>query len=130
MSDGIHSTGRGGAGNIGPDSNTYVDAGIVREGVVGDSPRPEYSTGRGGVGNMESPRLNPGAKQEKSKDFIPETSLREGHENYHTGRGGAGNEHIEKYGGHSQDPNKETLGDKVKQVLRVDKKKDGQNPTQ
>lgn len=43
-----------------------------------------------------------------------------------TKRGGAGNEHIEKYGGHSKDPNKEkeSLGDKVKHMLHMDKKKE------
>lgn len=46
MADGVHSTGRGGAGNIGKDDNTlYTDGGIVREGVVGESSKPEYSSG-------------------------------------------------------------------------------------
>lgn len=48
----IHSTGRGGAGNIGPDANTYVDGDIVREGQQGVSNAPEYSAGRGGAGTL------------------------------------------------------------------------------
>ena len=35
-------------------------------------------------------------------------------------RGGAGNEHVEKFGGHSKDPHRETLGDKVKHLLQKD----------
>ena len=48
----LHSTGRGGAGNIGHDENTYVDGSIVREGAVGESDVPEYSAGRGGAGKL------------------------------------------------------------------------------
>ena len=35
-------------------------------------------------------------------------------------RGGAGNEHVDKFGGHSKDPNRETLGDKVKHLLHME----------
>ncbi|KAI9662389.1 MAG: hypothetical protein M1821_008556 [Bathelium mastoideum] len=126
MAEGIHSTGRGGAGNIGRDSTTYVDGEIVREGVAGESGRPneeEFSTGRGGAGNIQhSPAIKPSAGRTDSSEIVPETALRagEGHENYHTGRGGAGNEHVDKFGGHSKDPNRETLGDKVKHLLHRD----------
>jgi len=116
------STGRGGSGNIGHDPNVYVDGGIVREGIQGESAEGTYSTGRGGAGNLGSPRLGPDRGRRDSQDIIPETALREGQENYHIGRGGEGNVHKEKYGGHSKSPNRETLGDKVKHILRVDKK--------
>ncbi|KAI9688615.1 MAG: hypothetical protein M1820_010216 [Bogoriella megaspora] len=137
MSDAIHSTGRGGAGNIGCDPDTtYVDGEIVREGVAGESGRPqeqEFSTGRGGAGNMQqSPRIQPA--REGSSDVIPETAFKapvgEGQDNFHTGRGGAGNEHREKYGGHSKDPNRETLGDKVKNLFHHDEKKHKESPLQ
>jgi hypothetical protein len=39
------STGRGGAGNIGKDIREYVDGEVVREAVVGESDKPEYSSG-------------------------------------------------------------------------------------
>ncbi len=41
----IVSHGRGGAGNIEPDSKTYTDGEIVREGPVGDQGDGAYSTG-------------------------------------------------------------------------------------
>ncbi|KAL1634372.1 hypothetical protein SLS56_002382 [Neofusicoccum ribis] len=127
--DPIVSTGRGGAGNIGPDPTVYTDGEIVREGVEGRSDAgKEYSTGRGGAGNIGSPRLAPQANEptgRRSQDIVPETALRNpgaGYENYHTGRGGEGNVHREKFGGHSgpQDEHeggaakKEGLGEKVK----------------
>ncbi|KAF2234531.1 hypothetical protein EV356DRAFT_501780 [Viridothelium virens] len=138
MADEIHSTGRGGAGNIGRDPTTYVDGEIVREGFAGESGRTneaDFSTGRGGAGNIQhSPRVKPSADRTDSSDIIPETALRagEGHENFHTGRGGAGNEHVEKFGGHSKDPNRETLGDKVKHLFHKeghhDEKKHEESP--
>ncbi|KAF2217423.1 hypothetical protein CERZMDRAFT_54900 [Cercospora zeae-maydis SCOH1-5] len=99
----IHSTGRGGAGNIGPDANTYIDADIVREGQVGVSNQPEYSAGRGGAGNIVHPASGPGSA---SEEIIPESATRnvgpgDGYDNFHTGRGGQGNVYKEKYGGHS-----------------------------
>ncbi|KAF2187723.1 hypothetical protein K469DRAFT_704659 [Zopfia rhizophila CBS 207.26] len=123
--DPIVSTGRGGAGNIGPDSHTYADGGIVREGIQGESLDPAFSTGRGGAGNVsKSPNLRPQEGLRGSQDIIPETALREGHqENYHTGRGGGGNVHKEKYGGHTHDPNKESILDKAKHALHLDKDK-------
>lgn len=46
----------------------------------------------------------------------------EGYENYHTGRGGGGNVHKDKHGGHSHAPG-ESVGDKLKAALGLDKKK-------
>ncbi|EMC95163.1 hypothetical protein BAUCODRAFT_35155 [Baudoinia panamericana UAMH 10762] len=133
--DRIHSTGRGGAGNIGQDPNTvYVDGDIVREGVEGETSRSSEPVGRGGAGNvLHSPRtgtpaagINPSVPP--SKDFIPETATRtaEGHENFHTGRGGQGNVHKDKYGGHStpqpgQQGHHEDILGKAKHALGFDK---------
>ncbi|KAK3070575.1 hypothetical protein LTR53_010207 [Teratosphaeriaceae sp. CCFEE 6253] len=133
MSDPIHSTGRGGAGNIGPDSSAaYTDGGITREGPLGESARGgDYSAGRGGAGNIGTPREGTprsGTPVQRSEDMVPETAMRsaEGHENYHTGRGGSGNEHRDKYGGHSgpQKEHKESGGlmEKVKEKLGGHKK--------
>ncbi|KAJ9625064.1 hypothetical protein H2203_005016 [Taxawa tesnikishii (nom. ined.)] len=121
MADGMHSTGRGGAGNIGKDDSAYVDAGIVREGVYGGSDKPEYSSGRGGAGNIvDSPRMG-AARGMPSEDVIPETATRTGdYENFHTGRGGEGNIHKQKYGGHSGPQDKESLGEKVKHLFGKD----------
>jgi len=115
--DHVVSTGRGGAGNIGVDDTPYTDAGIVREGVVGESADGNFSTGRGGAGNIGSPSLGATRGRRTSQDVIPETSLREGQADFHTGRGGCGNEHREKYGGHSKSPSRERIGDKVKHLL-------------
>ncbi|KAG8623130.1 hypothetical protein KVT40_008106 [Elsinoe batatas] len=103
MSDCIHSTGRGGAGNIGLDnSSSYADGGIVHEGVYGESKNPEYSAGRGGAGNIgKSPNLRPadGASSAPSAprlddDIVPETAVKPQDQGaYHTGRGGQGNAH-------------------------------------
>ncbi|KAL4818138.1 hypothetical protein BDW67DRAFT_158637 [Aspergillus spinulosporus] len=91
----IVSHGRGGQGNIGPDSNEYVDGGIVREGPVGDQGDGAYSAGRGGAGNIGSPHVKP-AKQPHDVEFIPEISVRQSMDgDYHTGRGGQGNVHLE-----------------------------------
>ncbi|PVI08111.1 hypothetical protein DM02DRAFT_608213 [Periconia macrospinosa] len=125
MSTPIHSTGRGGAGNIGPDSTVYSDGGIVREGYEGQG-EGEYSTGRGGAGNItKSPlvKAQDEAQPRRSQDYIPEQSLRAGQENFHTGRGGEGNVHKEKYGGHSHSPDRKGFGEKVKHALHLDKDK-------
>ncbi|KAL4996413.1 hypothetical protein BDV10DRAFT_172432 [Aspergillus recurvatus] len=91
----IVSHGRGGQGNIGPDSNEYVDGGIVREGPVGDQGDGAYSAGRGGAGNIGSPHVKP-AKQPHDAEFIPEISVRQSVDgDYHTGRGGQGNVHLD-----------------------------------
>ncbi|KAH8733016.1 hypothetical protein GQ44DRAFT_601263 [Phaeosphaeriaceae sp. PMI808] len=128
----IHSTGRGGAGNIGPDTNVYTDGGIVREGVQGESVDGEFSTGRGGAGNIgKSPHLGPHSGEQsgrRSIDFVPEINAREGQEEFHTGRGGAGNVYKEKHGGHSHSPDRKGLGDKVKHVLHMDSKKHEPSP--
>jgi len=117
MSDPVVSTGRGGKGNIGKDPTAYTDGAIVREGIQGESVDGEYSSGRGGAGNMvASPRVKAADGRRGSQDVIPEANLvpAEGHENFHTGRGGGGNVHKEKYGGHTHDPNKESIIDKAK----------------
>ncbi|KAH9815688.1 Protein of unknown function (DUF3602) [Teratosphaeria destructans] len=127
----IHSTGRGGAGNIGEDTSTYVDGAIVREGYAHESHRPEYSAGRGGAGNMVEPPRH-ASPAPRSEDVVPEPAMRsgEGYENYHTGRGGQGNVHKEKYGGHSSSGEQqrehhkgEDLVEKVKHVVGLDKHK-------
>ncbi|PNS20177.1 hypothetical protein CAC42_5627 [Sphaceloma murrayae] len=99
MSD-IHSTGRGGAGNIGHDASTYADGGIVHEGVYGESKGVEYSAGRGGAGNIgKSPSMRPtegGAVSDRKleDDVVPETAVRGQDQGaYYTGRGGQGNAH-------------------------------------
>ncbi|KAB8621899.1 hypothetical protein FH972_026010 [Carpinus fangiana] len=113
MSDShLHSTGRGGAGNIGRDDTAYAEGGIVHE--IDDAGPPLGSTGRGGAGNIGSPKLaatKPSAAVAGSSplvkahavedDRVPETDLKEAQDNFHTGRGGAGNEHKKIYGGHS-----------------------------
>ena len=134
-----------GAGNIGSDSNTYADGGIVREGTAGESERAEYSAGRGGAGNILPGSPRPGTSRANTplastahvaseEDIVPETATRsaEGHENFHTGRGGGGNVHKEKYGGHSTRKEQEeanggakgeSLLDRVKGAIGLDQKK-------
>lgn len=89
----------------------------------------EYRGGRGGAGNMAA--INPGnvtaAAAAKGEDVIPEPAMRtgEGYENYHTGRGGQGNIHRDEFGGHShaqQDGKHESLLDKAKHAIGLDKK--------
>lgn len=118
-----------------------MDGEIVREGVVGESDHGEYSAGRGGAGNMvPSPRSGTprggtpraGTPVQASEEVIPEAAMRtaDGHENFHTGRGGQGNVHKEKYGGHShpQDGSKESLMDKAKHAVGLDKHKHEESP--
>ncbi|KAL7771276.1 hypothetical protein CFE70_001219 [Pyrenophora teres f. teres 0-1] len=103
----IHSTGRGGAGNIGPDTSIYTDGGLVREGIQGESADGEFSTGRGGAGNIgQSPRVGPQSDdgRRRSVDLVPEINQRNAQDEFHTGRKG--------------------LGEKVKQALHLDKKKE------
>jgi len=123
----IHSTGRGGAGNIGPDTNVYTDGGIVREGVQGESVDGDFSTGRGGAGNIgKSPRLDAQTDRgRRSVDMVPEVDQRPGYDDFHTGRGGAGNVYKEKHGGHShsQSPDRQGALGKIKQALHLDKDK-------
>ncbi|KJX93461.1 hypothetical protein TI39_contig4311g00003 [Zymoseptoria brevis] len=134
MTQQIHSTGRGGAGNIGPSDGTYTDGDIIRE---GNSANPTGSSGRGGAGNIgasPSPKVVPtnpgsnttvpsnpaGAAEFASVDIIPESATRPvgqpGYENFHTGRAGAGNVHKEKWGGHS------TKGEQEKGLKEKDSK--------
>ncbi|OCT48787.1 hypothetical protein CLCR_05250 [Cladophialophora carrionii] len=86
------SHGRGGAANIKPDTQTYVDGEIVREGPVGNQGDGPYSAGRGGAGNID----HQGGKAHTAPadaDVIPETATRIAkEESHHVGRGGAGNE--------------------------------------
>ncbi|KAJ4345348.1 uncharacterized protein N0V89_011478 [Didymosphaeria variabile] len=122
MSDGpIHSTGRGGAGNIGHDPVQYHDGAIVREGIQGQG-NGDFSTGRGGAGNMtKSPLIRPAdGSPRTSSDFIPEDALRKPQDNFHTGRGGEGNVYKEKYGGHSHSPDRKGAIEKVKHALHLD----------
>ena len=117
----IASHGRGGAGNIAPDSNNYVDGEIVREGLVGDQGDGAYSTGRGGAGNINSPGLKATNTHAGDADVVPETAIRrsgEDYENYHVGRGGEGNVHRE----HPEQ--KHGMMDKVKE--KFGGKKEGQ----
>jgi hypothetical protein len=82
---------------------------------------------RGGAGNIgKSPHLGPvdGASPRHSQEYIPENALREQQEDFHTGRGGAGNVHKEKYGGHTHSPDRKGLGDKIKEKLHLDGKKE------
>ncbi|TVY53212.1 hypothetical protein LCER1_G005197 [Lachnellula cervina] len=87
------SHGRGGAGNIGPDSTPYGDGEIVREGAVGDHGDGAFSSGRGGAANIGSPGLKATAR--KDDVVVPEIALRPSteNENFHVGRGGEGNVH-------------------------------------
>ncbi|KAL3482474.1 hypothetical protein BJX99DRAFT_217119 [Aspergillus californicus] len=92
----VVSHGRGGQGNIGPDPNEYIDAGIVREGVYGDQGDGAYSAGRGGAGNIGSPQVKPTTKPPHDVEYIPEMSVRQSLDgDYHTGRGGQGNVHLD-----------------------------------
>ncbi|KAI9723149.1 MAG: hypothetical protein M1828_004252 [Chrysothrix sp. TS-e1954] len=137
MSENIHSTGRGGTGNIGPDDSVYTDGEIVREGPEGKSAAgSDFSTGRGGQGNIADE--GPAVRQARvDEDVVPEPAMREGeYSEYHTGRGGGGNVHKEKYGGHSsaeeqaraekekETGHKEGLVGKMKQKLGMDKEKE------
>jgi len=68
------------------DPRKYVDAGIVREGHVGESLDGDYSSGRGGAGNIvPSPRVKPQDNRRGSQDRIPEESLTQVHSKYHVG---------------------------------------------
>jgi len=131
----LHSTGRGGAGNIGQDDNVYVDGDIVREGVAGESKGAEYSAGRGGAGNMHHAERTGIA----SEEVVPESATRAPgaeYENYHTGRGGQGNVHRDQFGGHSAAPKEHNghdggihgLVEKAKQAVGLDKKEKTPTP--
>ncbi|KAK8055773.1 hypothetical protein PG993_001000 [Apiospora rasikravindrae] len=87
------SHGRGGAGNINPDSTQYVDGEITRQGEEGSQNAGPYSTGRGGGGNIGEPGKEPGLRTDK--DVIPAAATRKSEEEpFHTGRGGAANVHL------------------------------------
>ncbi len=59
MSDLDVSHGRGGAGNIGPESVKYTDGEVVRAGPEGSHDDGPYSTGRGGVFPLHTLLLPP-----------------------------------------------------------------------
>jgi len=85
------SHGRGGAGNINPDTTEYVDGGIVRQGVEGTHGDGAFSTGRGGGGNIGDIGT-PAAAARADKDVVPDAAVRASLDsNHHTGRGGAAN---------------------------------------
>ena len=88
------SHGRGGAGNINPDSTKYVDGEVVRVGEPGSHGDGAFSTGRGGAANIGDAGKKSTVRADK--DVIPEAAVRPSSENtdYHVGRGGAGNAHI------------------------------------
>ncbi|EMR62086.1 hypothetical protein MGN70_009595 [Eutypa lata] len=84
------SHGRGGAGNINPDSTKYVDGEIVRAGPEGSHEDGAYSTGRGGGGNIADAGKPPGPRADG--DVVPEEAVvRSSEEDRHVGRGGAAN---------------------------------------
>jgi len=85
------SHGRGGQGNIGPDSTEYTDGGIYHAGDPTAS-GAAYSAGRGGAGNMGSPHQEAVATG-NDDDIIPDAARLDTHpdEPHHTGRGGEGN---------------------------------------
>ncbi|KAF3938396.1 hypothetical protein ABW19_dt0200220 [Dactylella cylindrospora] len=89
QADPIASHGRGGAGNINPDPNQYVDGGIVRE----EAPSGTYTSGRGGGGNVGRASQDIPAE---SRDIVPDNAQVDapvpapGH-GVSTGRGGGGN---------------------------------------
>ncbi|KAL3419017.1 hypothetical protein PVAG01_09238 [Phlyctema vagabunda] len=109
------SHGRGGAGNIGPDSTQYVDGEIVREGVAGDHHDGAFSTGRGGAANIGSPKIP--ATERSDREAIPDAALRPGPEgeNFHVGRGGQGNIHEAEAANKKKSP--VGLADKLKNKL-------------
>jgi len=136
----IHSTGRGGAGNIGASEGVYVDGNIVREGVSGGSRTGEYSSGRGGLGNMVQPLQTTGSDgpNSTSTEIIPESAMHHvtgnhEHENYHYGRGGVGNVHHDSaatsttgshhhQSHHSPRLQAENILEKAKHAVGLDKK--------
>lgn len=106
-----------GAANIGPDpdTTTYTDGEIVREGPVGSQGDGPYSAGRGGAGNIDPDGHVP-SKTPHDAEIVPETAVRlSKEESHHVGRGGAGNElHVH------DDKKHEGLGDKLKHIIHKD----------
>lgn len=119
MTDPVVSHGRGGIGNIRPDSTPYTDGEIVREGPLGETTDGAFSTGRGGQGNIGAPHLKSTGRTD-SQEVVPESAMRPSTEDrdYHTGRGGGGNVY------HAQHPEKETEKDKGKDASLADKLKE------
>ncbi|KAL9113414.1 MAG: hypothetical protein Q9227_002455 [Pyrenula ochraceoflavens] len=114
----MHSTGRGGQGNIGPGEGDYIDTGITREGLAGDQGAGPYSSGRGGAGNIGgTPRSGSpavGSQKRSDQEYANEADVRPSmKEDHHFGRGGAGNEiHT-----HEEGKQQEGFMDKVKQKV-------------
>jgi len=90
------SHGRGGQGNIAPDSTEYADGEIVRQGEQGNQGDGAYSAGRGGAGNIGSPHLKPAGPKAHDADVVPDLAIRKSQDaDHHVGRGGQGNvEHV------------------------------------
>ncbi|KAI5800702.1 hypothetical protein FPQ18DRAFT_316009 [Pyronema domesticum] len=94
----VVSHGRGGQGNIGPDSTAYVDGEIHRQADPTAS-GASYSSGRGGAGNISNNGSGNGGGATATAtgtdgDIIPSEAVvpaREEGEVVHTGRGGEGN---------------------------------------
>ncbi|KAI1428143.1 hypothetical protein F5Y12DRAFT_711458 [Xylaria sp. FL1777] len=114
------SHGRGGAGNINPDSTEYVDGEIVRQGDIGTHGDGAYSTGRGGAANIAD-KETPAAPR-TDKDVVPAEAIRPSLDgDFHTGRGGAANvvHAPEKDGAAaaSKPPPNQGLADKLKHKI-------------
>ncbi|KAI1376290.1 hypothetical protein F4677DRAFT_419499 [Hypoxylon crocopeplum] len=89
------SHGRGGAGNINPDSTQYVDGEIVRQGDEGSHGDGAFSTGRGGAANIADADKPPSLMR-ADQEIVPEEATRPSTdaESFHVGRGGAANVHL------------------------------------
>ncbi|KAI1346739.1 hypothetical protein F5Y01DRAFT_297024 [Xylaria sp. FL0043] len=119
------SHGRGGAGNINPDTTEYADGEIVRQGDVGSHGDGAYSTGRGGAANIAD-KGRP-ATPRKDHDLVPAEAIRPSIDSdFHTGRGGAANVvHVPKdegsaaagAGASSKPPPNQGLADKLKHKI-------------
>ncbi|KAK3394217.1 hypothetical protein B0H63DRAFT_40020 [Podospora didyma] len=116
------SHGRGGAGNINPDTTKYVDGEVTRVGEVGSHGDGAFSTGRGGAANIGDAGKKSNVRADQ--DIIPESAVRPSQDNqdHHTGRGGAGNAQIvtpkaikEKVNATTGNPI--SLADKLKQKI-------------
>ncbi|EAS28920.3 uncharacterized protein CIMG_07666 [Coccidioides immitis RS] len=112
----VVSHGRGGQGNIHPDSTVYADGAITRQGEEGDQGDGAYSVGRGGAGNIGPRGVKPTSQTPRDVDIIPPLAIRPSMEgDYHVGRGGLGNI------SHGLDRKKETL---QPDLPRVQERKD------
>ncbi|KAI5811850.1 hypothetical protein BZA77DRAFT_159170 [Pyronema omphalodes] len=126
------SHGRGGQGNICPDSTTYVDGEIHHEADPTAS-GAAYSSGRGGAGNISSnggaaaATTTTGAAATDGKgntrgdgDVIPTEAIvpaREEGEGVHTGRGGEGNAIKTTDGGEKDKIKKRPISERMKKRI-------------